>query len=609
LEAVLRSHVQLQQPAVSAQDSAAPSPMQEPAPVQNAPAGQPPAAPLAPVGNAFQQADAQMNGAIDEQIAAKVEQGDIAAQQHAEQEQALIKRNEQLAQIQANADAQAKADANRRAALEQKYSAAVDEEASFKLNRGHYWESRSTGQKIAMAIGIGLSALGEALRGNGGKVPALDIMNAAIADDVNDQMAHHDNLQKRIGQVGTQQDRFRQMAADRTSEIALRMASASEAAARQVEVAAEHYASPQAKAAAREMAAGLRGTKAEWQTKAADGAWNRDVQQQQLAEQEKARKQASYQASQRLKEDQRQFNLSFGEKVREFDLETQTQANELAAKGEGQKAAQYIEQRKYEIPGTKSKGGGTVLARSEKEGQELRRSGAATKTMVGLTDDLITLINKEGGISAAFKSPEYQRIKSMSGALLAELKEANQLGALDNGVERLAREMSGDVEPTGWKSFTTSNPSAGLKQLRENQLGKFNNLLKAQDENAEVYTIEPMSVAAPTASETAVRGLQAGQSSTDGGLFGGGGIVGKLAASANPSDPGIPAESSAKLDQLAFSSRTDPSAKQALDKIARSGGPLADAAQRRLIGMLPEVGPGQPFSQVGVPQPGDPRAR
>src|SRR5690606_25487045 len=57
------------------------------------------------------------------------------------------------------------------------------------IDRGRLWKNMSTGRRILAAIGLGLSALGQARSRQGGPNPALQIILKAIEDDVADQRA------------------------------------------------------------------------------------------------------------------------------------------------------------------------------------------------------------------------------------------------------------------------------------------------------------------------------------------------------------------------------------------------------------------------------------
>lgn len=578
---------QIEPPAPAPIEPAAPAP--QPAPAQpagqaQAPAAPPPAANEQPV-DAFQASAIGQQDAYDQAIDAEMAKGDIAAQEAQARASVLQARDAKLAELEAQRQQQAAADQAERAKLEQKYAAAVDAEAAWKMDRGRYWSKTSTGQKIGFAIGMALSGIGAALnkqQGNG----ALDLLMGFIDQDAQDQMVEHDNLAKRIGLAGAQADRFKALAADRAGEFTLRRATALEAAAREVEVMASQYAAPAARAHAAGLAAALRGEKASALGKFAEGEWGRDMQQRQFDEQVRARKAAAAAAAAARRDAAARDARDFAESQRRFDIETANKAAAMAAAGQADAAKMYIEQRKLEIPGATLKDGKPLTARTEKEAQATREVLGATHQIVGLVDDMEALIKKEGGISAALKSPEYQRITSMAAQLDNALRVGNQMGALDNGALKMMELMKGGASMTGWQSFLSSDASHGLDEVRRGQVAKFNTLLKAQDTNASVYAIDKPTAPTATADEQALRALTADSakvapSASDyiSGLGGVGGMNARRAASSAFAGGLTPAQSQA-IDALVAAGNYD-ALGQAMKSPNRAIAEAAKAAMQR----------------------------
>lgn len=107
----------------------------------------------------------------------------------------------------------------------QKVQKAADEAAQAgKIDPNHFWESRSTGQKIMAAIGIALGGIGGGLSGHGGNV-AMDVINKAIDRDIDAQKfnASHkqSTFQNQMGIYGMMRQRFGD---ERQAEAATRMA-------------------------------------------------------------------------------------------------------------------------------------------------------------------------------------------------------------------------------------------------------------------------------------------------------------------------------------------------------------------------------------------------
>ena len=238
-----------------------------------------------------------------------------------------------------------------------------------------------------------------------------------------------------------------------------------------------------------------------------------------------------------------------------------------------------------------------MIARSEKEAQELRKAQGATTFLVGVIDDMNALIKKEGGIAQAMKSSEYQRIQSMSGSLTAALKEAMELGTLDNGVERLVKQITGGGDVTGWRSFLGDDATAGLSEIRRNQLARFNTKIKAQDENAGVFKIDPPTAAAQSPMEADLqrilemdKGSQPSAVGAIASLAGGGGVgmvEGKMRDAALQANL-------AHLDNLVAMGNFE-----LLEQVVKKGTPeLSKAALERLQGMK-NPNPGASFTVAG----------
>lgn len=113
--------------------------------------------------------------------------GDPYAQIASDEERLAAQREGEIAVEQR---LQEKRDADRAREMQAKqddFNATAKELANTKIDSGHFWASRSTGQKIAGLIGIALG--GFASGAGGGNNPALDMIDKAIDRDVEDQKA------------------------------------------------------------------------------------------------------------------------------------------------------------------------------------------------------------------------------------------------------------------------------------------------------------------------------------------------------------------------------------------------------------------------------------
>jgi hypothetical protein len=117
------------------------------------------------------------------------------------------------------------------------------------IDPNHYWQNKSTGGKIATAIGLILGGLGGGMQGNGGNA-ALDFLNHNINRDIESQKANLDKsnslLRANMQQFGNLKD-----ATDMTRAMQMDLVS------NQLKQAAAQAADPMAKAKALQAAGAL----------------------------------------------------------------------------------------------------------------------------------------------------------------------------------------------------------------------------------------------------------------------------------------------------------------------------------------------------------------
>lgn len=440
--------------------------------------------------------------ALDDQGAIAQQQGDVLEQQKAAEAELLRQRNERADQIQADAAKQQQADQEHLAQLNTKYDAAVTAEADHHVDEGRRWKDAGTGRRIGAAIAIALSGLGEALKGNGGKNPALDLIQADIDRDVQAQIRDHEQLKGRIGEVGSQIDRFRQISGERGAAYGLKMATELERTARQIEASAASYGSPLAKLNGEAAAADLRARKAEYVGKAAESAWTRDMSNRQINEQIAARKASNALQGAGLK----QSAYQFAEQMRRQDITRADEslqrwtalaqdADKAKAAGNAAGAKAALEQIKTEketaiggppqiVTGKdgaprvsfgllKNADGSLFTAPTKEAAQKLRDSKAATDTTVNLIDSLVRAREQHGWESALWKSDEYKAMQSQWQDLKLSKAGQAQLGALsESDLAMLEGSLGGD--PSGVR-----DPTAGLRTARQTALRKLNDQLHA----------------------------------------------------------------------------------------------------------------------------------
>jgi len=118
---------------------------------------------------------------------------------------------------------------------------------SSKMDPGRFWNDRTTGQKIAIAIGIALSSFGSIM--SGGKQPnyALDIIDKAIDRDLDAQKADIDRLGMKINVQQNLIAQTRAVTQDAQAEYSAAKAMAFDQVSAQLDVAALRYKDATAK--------------------------------------------------------------------------------------------------------------------------------------------------------------------------------------------------------------------------------------------------------------------------------------------------------------------------------------------------------------------------
>jgi hypothetical protein len=137
-----------------------------------------------------QNADAEREGkAVAAQIEARNKAAEAVRQETARQDAAKAKRFEEI---------------------KQNVTKSTDTWANYKIDPGRRWRNASTGSKIAAAISVAMSALGDALQHRSGPNLALEIINKSIDDDVNLQVQERQHLGDVATRARTSIDDYRQ---------------------------------------------------------------------------------------------------------------------------------------------------------------------------------------------------------------------------------------------------------------------------------------------------------------------------------------------------------------------------------------------------------------
>lgn len=502
--------------------------------------GAPPATRPAPAPGseaAFAQDEANYGMAVTDEQKAVQDQARIEAAQNAEQADILQKRNDALDRQNEAAQAKRDREAAQLEDLRGKHDTAIKEWANAKVDDGHFYKSRSTGQEIAMAISLALSGIGEALQGRGGRNPALDLINKYAENDVNAQIRERDNLRDKATMAGSAVDRFRGLMGDNESARQALLAATKERAANQIEQAAKAYGSPAALARGSQAAAQLRVAAAEHASAATQGVWQRGQSQRALDEQIAARKASTGLGYANLKQSNEHFYASLADKAIDRATGLAMDAAKLGAATSTAKAAAKLkaDDEAAKLIREGAIGGAPKLATDDKGNPIVDKSGApkvtyeplkqadgsvftpdketATKlrTMKSSADvinqfvgNITRGIAEHGGESDYVKSGDWQRTKAQLGAVRQEMRNAYQMGALDEGAMKAIDELLGGTDPTSFLHDATP----GLVAARDGVNSKLNSALRTAGYTGSDYAATDATITTQRQQTTADQGTR-----------------------------------------------------------------------------------------------------
>lgn len=213
---------QLQVQPIADQSQQTPPPMQMPAPQ---PASQTTTSStqtvLSPEGKKALQGLKEAN---DLQVQAAQQMSDVQVKKAeiATQEKGAIAQNlaEQQQQLQAHANEVAQTGKEHTARINQ----AIADFKATKVDPDHWWNSRTTGQKIAASLAMAFDAMGAAWS-RSGRTPAIDRINHAIQQDIEGQKLAYEAKARGVEMAQTAYSAARQAGADdATAQSAVRLA-------------------------------------------------------------------------------------------------------------------------------------------------------------------------------------------------------------------------------------------------------------------------------------------------------------------------------------------------------------------------------------------------
>jgi hypothetical protein len=317
---------------------------------------------------------------------------------------AMEKGIEEQSQMRAAGEAKSREEEAALAARRVEMDARAEEISNFKPERGRFWASRSTSQKIMAGIGMALSGLGSALKHRGGENMALDIINKAIADDISDQMAAFGSKKAGFAKMQWAYSQAAGAAKDQAAQRELAMAAGWKNVERQFLLMGEKSKDQQVAAAAKVNAA------------QAAAKYLGHVEGAAKAEQDQANWERQQEATEKHRK--AQIGLGYAKLARQeaqFEAKMQLERDKLNAKGE-----EAASQGAIINPWTKKPFTGRSMfgAKIEHNIQAWKDTSEAHEGQVFLTNYIEALkkagrVNKVLGMSEMLKSQEYADLASM----------------------------------------------------------------------------------------------------------------------------------------------------------------------------------------------------
>lgn len=457
--------------------SLAPTPADQPAaptPVDPYPQAAPPsqAAPAeapAPDLSAATYADVlgEQRAAMGAQVKAAAGTAELQAQQAEQEAKAIEERNAAIAAKEDEFKAREADDQKRISDTTALYEAKVKEFADAKVDRNKYKVSPLA------AIGVALSGLGSAVKGQGDKNPALDLLMRQIDQYVEDGYRAKAALGQEAGMLKDRLGVLQDTAQNTLASKNLAVAGVTARTAREVEAIAAKMQPGLKRDAVNAFAADVQAKGAEALGQAVQLQHAEDAQRlaREQAERESRRQAALGYA--RIKEDARQADMSYAAKL--ADIEEQRAVRMGAAT-----SASDLANAEREIPDLKAADGTMYQARNKEEAAKIAKSFAATQTLNARISELMRMKSQYGDKAKAMKSAEWQKMQANVADIQNSLRTAFEMGTLDKGsLEQMGKLMGGDPMRDGAAEALLGNlwqdsANNGLQQLRKNVIDRFN---------------------------------------------------------------------------------------------------------------------------------------
>jgi tetratricopeptide (TPR) repeat protein len=363
---------------------------------------------------------------------------DVESQQLTQLAGSLGEHDKRAAEIEANKLKAHKAGLAAADARAKEIDTLADEHKNATTDRGRLWKNMSTGNKILAAIGLGLSAIGQAKSRQGGQNPALAILLKAIEDDVADQRADITKTGEVIAEKRGLLKEFQGRLGEGQASYDMALAMSAARVQRKIEIVGAQSGSEKVKLQAQDMAAQLGQYVADKEEmvrqQAGEDAYR--VHQMRLSEIKAAGKGGGAGAS---------MKPNAGRVYKVWDATSGKLIDRQLTEKERDQSVL--------IPGT----GEAFVAPNVEAAKDLNNRLTAARNISEALSTIERLRDQNGWETDTrwYASADAQKALSAYQRALINYKEAYGLGAISESDLKLVEGAIGG-SPTGWKNFSTT---------------------------------------------------------------------------------------------------------------------------------------------------------
>lgn len=386
----------------------------------------------------------------------------------------LEQRNQQAEAIEAKRQADADSSMQEIERRSSAVDAAIEDYGKTKINPNRLADSLGTSKKAALIFFQAMAGLGHALKGEGGKNPAIDMWLAQIDQDIRLQMDARDQKRAQIGEAKDALARVKDLAQTRQGQYALAMAAETDKAARVLEQIATQTKLDTVRANALDARGRLLQESATWKGEWAKTEFGAQMQIRDQRERERHARVSEAQgwagqklAREKFAEDKLMNRAGLQLQYDKLQLE----ANQLDQAGRIAEAKALREQaentRKFGAMAPpkvatdstgkpvikddgsleltreplRNKDGSLWMAPTEDEAKDLRNKMDKAHRLVSILDEVRSIRDKVGGESSLANSPYRQRLDVLKEQLVLLRKEGTEGMSSDADMARLERAL------------------------------------------------------------------------------------------------------------------------------------------------------------------------